>query len=262
LDFGALVGRGFMPRLRSASSGPTFWERQFAPLGTELQLGFDVILGIVLPLFCLMLDPIVFRAGAFGRPLIGEYAIAGKLAMICGMVSLAVWLLFGKFPALFVGLLAGGAALAAGLAVILLPLSLMGLVMLIGVLGFTPFVTAFVFLRNAIRAYERASRPNPRMTFLIPILFGLAISCGGPLAAQSYIHRQTARGLELVVSNDTAEHERGLRLLKPYAWATNFDPIVRAYEAETDEGRRKRLEGAFRELTGNDVEDRLTILND
>lgn len=50
-----------------------------------------------------------------------------------------------------------------------------------------------------------------------------------------------------------------LRALSPYA---DRDSLVWTYDAEHDAARKKRLATAYRDLTGEDVENRLSRLAD
>jgi hypothetical protein len=74
--------------------------------------------------------------------------------------------------------------------IVLFPFSLLGLIVLIGALGFTPLFTAFVYLRNAIRSYETAAflmnakvLRNSAMlslvlSFCLPYVFNIQIAHG------------------------------------------------------------------------------------
>jgi hypothetical protein len=239
---------------------PFFWERQFAPRPTAGQIAFDSAFGIVLPLLCLYLDPIVFRA-SWGQPVLGDYAIAGGGAIALGLLSLCAWLALRQAPALFAGLLTGGAIFAALLGLVLFPLSLMGLSMLIGVLGFTPFATAFVFWRNAVRAYRQASAGSASRRYLL-LAMGLGMSCVGPWAAQSYVNQELSRATAMVLSADPADAAHGVAILRRYRFFANLDQMVIAYEGERDASRRERLAHSYRDITGEEIERRLQILRD
>lgn len=132
---------------------PGFWKRQFTGEPTYWQNFFDAIFGIVMPLICLVLDPVVFRGSdrvlAHYRELAYTF-IGGEIAVLTVWLALRERLGSG---ALFVAgpLLAGG-LFALALHAWMLPMTLLGLVFGIGILGFTPFLTAVTFLRNGVRA--------------------------------------------------------------------------------------------------------------
>lgn len=145
----------------------------------------------------------------------------------------------------------------------------LGLVILIGVLGFTPFLTGFVFLRNAVRAC-RVGRPGPRAAspfFRPAVVVGLGAAVGLPWLAQVSVDREVRRAAGLVQSGDPAEVEAGARMFERLGpiGRTNpgmFDGLVWEYEREGDGGRRARLEEAYRRLTGEDIGHRLMVLRD
>ena len=145
-----------------ASNGSGFWDRQFTGEPTGSQIFVDVMAGVVLPLVCLFFDPIVFQT-SFDRPLLAGFRTVGWLAIgaeyyrwSCGSRSGEPRdCLWGFWP------VAHFFALVLGL--ILIPYSLIGLIVLIGLLGFTPSLTAFVFLRNCCaRIFRLRKRMRPR----------------------------------------------------------------------------------------------------
>src|ERR1041385_5330569 len=150
----------FAPR-RAKRSG--FWARQFAEVSTEKQDFFDVLFGIILPVICLVVDPIVFQGGFFGeRPWLGRFQLFAYL--FCGL-QIGIFLCWRTLarhlaPAAGVigGVLMAGALFSFVLGVLILPLTLIGLIILIGIVGFTPFLTSFVYLRTGIRALRCQQR--------------------------------------------------------------------------------------------------------
>lgn len=143
---------------------PTTWRRKFSnppPI-------FDFIFGIVVPILCLYFDPVVFydKVPCSNTPLpLAPYQIFMYIAMGLGMIILAIWLVVGNKITHGLGLIAGvffvGTALAATIGIVLLPMSLPGLLICLGVLGFIPFLTAYVYFRNGIRTVLRARQQNP-----------------------------------------------------------------------------------------------------
>src|SRR5687768_12115342 len=119
--------------------------------GTTRQRVFDAVAGIALPLVCLITDPGVFAGWPY-RPV--AYTFIGT-----EIVVLAAWLVLERrlqtSALFFAGPLVAGGGFAFALGVALLPLSVFGLLLLIGILGFTPFFTAFSFARGGLRAFRR-----------------------------------------------------------------------------------------------------------
>lgn len=239
------------------------------PDRTPARLAFDLAFGFAVPAACLTLDPLVFRGGLGGGPLLGPYAVAGYAAVALGMAALAGWLLAGRPPALLAGLLAGGGGFALGLGLLLLPLSLIGLAVAIGVLGFTPLLTAAVFLRNARRAWGVARSGTRSGGSAVPVwaAVGMAAAVGPPWLAQEGFDGYVRRAAAAVRSADAAEAESGVRAFGRLALVGRLNPdlfdwMVREYEQEGDEGRRGRLGDAYHRLTGREVEARLAVLRD
>ena len=139
--------------------GNSFWRRQFSPEVTKLQNAFDWTIGITLPILCLAADPVLFRPGGI---LYLEKSQAFVYLLIgAGIVTLALWLLASKYikqmSRLVACILLLGAPCAFSIGIILFPFSVIGLKIIIGVLGFVPFFTGFVFLRNGVRAMQKAN---------------------------------------------------------------------------------------------------------
>ena len=141
-----------------------FWSRQFDDSPTLAQTVFDVLFGIILPVACLVFDPIIFKSeigsgGGMGlRYAIGAYVCIGLQVLV-----LSLWLLIGtrleSGAAWFSGPLLAGGLIAVGLAILIFPLTLIGTIVFgIGLLGLIPFFTGFTFWRNGIRAIRRTER--------------------------------------------------------------------------------------------------------
>jgi hypothetical protein len=239
----------------------SFFGRQFAPETTAAQIRFDIACGFLLPLACLYFDPLVFRAG-FGEPLMGRFLVVSELAMGLALGSLAAWLLVERPSSLLAGFLAGGAVFAGLLGLVMLPYTLIGSIYLIGLLGFSPFVTAFVFGRNAARAYRRSRRTRSRGWVLGVAALGLAVSCAGPWAAQAYVDTESERALAKALSPDPALAADGLAGLKRFCRLTGYLDLSDIYDDEQDETRRQRLRAIERALRRERIRVRLTGIRD
>jgi hypothetical protein len=134
-----------------------FWRRQFGPEVTGKQGLFDWTFGLILPALCFYFDPFVFR-GTGGGALLASYQLPVYFVSGLAIMSLVTWMLWGPrlgpLNALFAGLFALTGMVALLIGVVLLPFSFFGMFYLIGFLGYTPLLTSFVLLRNAVRAYR------------------------------------------------------------------------------------------------------------
>ena len=116
-------------------------------------------MGIALPILCLVADPIVFRPD--GILDLEKSRTFVYLWIGSGIVTLALWLSVGKrirrVNRLVACILLLGSLCAFAIGIILFPFSVIGLRILIGLFGFVPFFTGFVFLRNGVRAMQQAN---------------------------------------------------------------------------------------------------------
>jgi hypothetical protein len=145
-----------------------FWQRQFGPVATLAQKKFDWIFGVIMPVVCITFDPIVFTGFNGDDGLLTVIKPFTYLLSYTSIMAMIAWLLWGDKLKGLNGALAGlfmvGALVSLAIGIVLFPFSLIGSIMLIGALGFTPLFTSIVFFRNSARAYRSAKE------FLEPIL--------------------------------------------------------------------------------------------
>lgn len=258
-----LARRANQERLRA------FVRRQFRGEATPAQVIFDITVGMVLPVLCLVFDPLVFRANGFGRPLAAEFQLFAYTLIAFEIAALGVWLGAGKRAEEWCGVLGGimlaGALFSAVVGVLLLPFSILGLMFLVGIFGFTPFLTAFVYLRNARRAMASARTQMPRAGFFFTLLLGATLSFGVPTFAHRRVGKLVEHSLAEVLEGDDARASAAAYRLRLAGWLTSSqtDQLALAYGRETDPARKARLARAYSEITGgDDIEQRWFILTD
>jgi hypothetical protein len=144
---------------------PNFLQRQFSSVPTISQRKFDWTFGVGLPIICIAADPIVFRHWQGLHPLLIEYKIFCYALSSVSIMAMAAWLLWGtrlgELRPFLGGLFLVAAAISTIVGIILLPFSMIGSILLIGLLGFTPLFSGFVFLRNSYRALESSAEEMP-----------------------------------------------------------------------------------------------------
>ena len=248
-----------------ANMSPGFWRRQFADAPTRAQLRFDVIFGLVLPVLCFVFDPVIFQGGGElvrGDGIYREARLFAYTASALEMATLACWLfVIRRYPAWSRpagGVMAAGALFSFALGVAILPFSVIGLLFVgIGALGFMPFVTALVYLRNARRALRLNRTNSPvRGGAGAAFAFGLAFALGTPAVAH--------RGATVIIKGASAEvlaggelsppRRRVVRALTLLSGETFYD-LVEEHSWQPDAERRARLAEAYREVTGRDITD-------
>jgi hypothetical protein len=250
---------------QDATSG--FWATQFAERVTRPQYVFDVVFGIVVPALCLLFDPVVFSAGDLvGAGVLHDYRVFGYATVAVSFVLLLLWLVLGPRVRSCTGALAGGlfaaAAFAAGVGLRLLPLSVVFTLAVIGVLGFTPFLTAFVFLRNGVRALRAARCAHPALPVALSAWLGGAAVLGAPALLQLRAARMSAEAITQLLTGGPQEQRQALGTLTAWSLLVDTDQIVRAYEREPDSERRARLKQAYGRITGDSIDSYLARIND
>jgi hypothetical protein len=135
-----------------------FWRRQFAADATTAQDRFDLWFGVALPVACFVLDPVIFKGWLLHRGLLEEYRLFAYMVSALQIGMLLCWFTFRRdletFAAPFAGIFVAGAVFSTVIGIVILPVSVVGLMFVIGIAGFTPFLTAFVYLRTGVRAMK------------------------------------------------------------------------------------------------------------
>ncbi len=241
--------------IRNESAG-AFWLglREFV-----LSPVYAVGAGIFAPYVCLALQPVLLPGDLTlpGLQFINVFWIFGYGIIGLEMLVLAVWLALkdrlGAWNAPIAGILFVGGLFSGGLGLILLPFSAIGLVILIGALGFVPFFTAFAYFVCSERAYRRAEQAMPGPRSFYAALVGVALILGIPGAAQTTASLAVRSAIH-EVANGTPE---AVEKLRPWYRFAHRDRLIWACSAEQDPIRRKRLADAYKQLTGEDAEPRL-----
>jgi len=150
--------------LESRSTETRFWRRQFGNSASVQQKIFDWLCGVVLPVVCFYFDPVVFKSQYPQDALLERYWLPAYLLSYLAIMAVMACLMWsgklGWVGAIVSGILAVSGVIAMVIGLYLFPFSLLGVIYLIGFLGFTPLFTSFVFLRNSVRAYRAAFQPN------------------------------------------------------------------------------------------------------
>ena len=237
--------------MNNANNDQGFWQRQFSVNITQQQMTFDVIMGIFAPILCLILDPVVFNE-LLSSSIKLVYIIIGL-----EIVTLALCLIFGThikpFAGFMGGILLSGALFAFVIGIFLLPLSFLGLIFIIGILGFTPFLTAFVFLRNGVRVLEQANEKMSVTSLIMGI--SLVVAIQGGIQWSKIISESKPFPTSTDISISSAQ-------LKSWCTDTYLDEIVLIYGKETEPATKETIAKLYQEITGKDIEDRLWVLSD
>jgi hypothetical protein len=246
---------------------------QFSEERTRPQLIYDIIFGIVAPIFCFWFDPIVFQhwflPNEGGQGILARYKLLVYLFSAIAICTLGLWLRFGSRSKKQSGIIAGvfltGALFTSVLSLVLAPLSLAGVFFYgIGLLGFIPFFTSFVYWRNGIRALRQAKANLPRQSFVWSIISGIVLLIAIPTVVDQALSRIASESLQVVLSETTDSRlkEQATTRLNYFEWYINTREIIDAYGTETDKLRKERLTAVYQALTNQEIEEQIAIIND
>ncbi len=228
-----------------------FFRRQFQAQHTLKQDIFDWTFGVILPVICFVLDPFVFKTdGIFGRdfagsPLLGSVKPFAYILSIACIIAMMAWLMWSRnlksANAPLAGLFATGALVSLVVGVGLFPFSLLGLILGIGILGFTPLFTAMVFFRNSFRAFEVSKTLEIgflRRSVILAAILAFTI----PYVANQNINAFVAQ----TAASDVSTITRNTGLLRIVAPVTDMEPFLRNGSGDTE---KERL-AIYSEITG------------
>lgn len=230
---------------------------------------FDIFFGIAAPVLCFVADPIVFSSqfGLGGEAVLGRYQLFAYLVSAIAMVALAIWLCFEDYlqPYSFVlgGVFVSSAIFSTIIGLIILPYSLLGVLFVIGLAGFTPFLTAFVYVRNAIRALRGPAQTTLGLK-VAGALCAASIMIGLPAIISYQVEVTVSQSIDALLNGDVVHAEAAVNRLRwlPFIPEHSLDSVVLTYGREQDTKKKEILKKYYRDVTGQDVESRLLILND
>lgn len=247
-DFLANKNFGDLKKVKAKS----FWKRQFQSETTKAQKSFDVIFGIILPALCFLFDPLIFRSShAFGETEFGAYKPFVYLFSYVSIMGLLAFKLWGARLKWLNGFLCGLFTVAAfasfGIGLVLFPISLLGLIILIGALGFTPLLTSFVYLRNAVRAYQVAALTIDKKLFFNSAVLGAVLS----VSLTVLVNRKIETGLQTMKNSDAQTVRSTARRLKMVAPLIDVNRLNGANCEGKTSAKHDALVEAYEELSGN-----------
>ncbi|NOT47908.1 MAG: hypothetical protein HOP17_09210 [Acidobacteria bacterium] len=238
----------------------SFWRRQFQAESTRAQKKFDWTFGVVLPVICFAFDPVVFKGSSLGAATYGAYKPFAYLLSFTSIMAMMAWLIWGdrlkSISSLMGGLFILGSVVSFAVGLVMLPLSLVGLIVLIGALGFTPLLTGIVYLRNGVRAVRSAKALLPGRTLVYATTLAALFSFTIPFVINVEINR-SIQNIKFGDENVAAAEARKLRLLSPLV---NFDVLANECFVESDgEPRALKMQiiaALYADMTGHRVEER------
>ena len=194
------------------------------------------------------LDPFVFRGGwLFAPPLLPDLQVL--VYLLSGLILiLLLWLVLrDSLPAkrFIGGALCGGGTLCLIIGIGLLPFSVAGLALVIGIFGFTPFFTALVYLRNGFQAIRSEQYEFVGLGRRLPIFLGCLLAIAVSIVLTVAIDQVVKVSVNGVIqgNGDGAAFARDtLTWLEPLS-GTRLRQIVDAYTAESDAAAKNAYAG-------------------
>ena len=208
-------------------------------------------------------------------PLFPQYQAFVYMVSAIEIVLLIVWLACGRQlqprTRIIGGVLMAGALFSWTIGVLILPFTLLGLMMGIGVFGFIPFLTGLVYFRNGRSAFQFAAehfavlhsparllRLDASRGWIGATAVGCVLLLGPPAALNLAASAFVSQSMDAVIYADPQRADLAMDEIKYLEFFAKppVDRLVNAYEAERDPSRKEDLKRRYLKLTGNDIEAR------
>jgi hypothetical protein len=246
-----------------------FWAKQFEPNRTSAQDAFDVVFGLVLPILCLVADPVVFKSfPLFGPAILEDYQLLAYVVCTVEMGFFLVWRTFPKrvtaFSPLFAGVFLIGACFSIVIGLAMLPVTLLTILLVIGLLGLLPFVSAFVYLRNGVRALKAQPNYAPLVSRLWPALLSGFFVVVPLFFTTVCVERAISASVDTMIYGNATQAEAAANRLRrfPFIPLKHSNRLAEAYGQEWDDKKKAMLAVAYWEITGEDVDRRQRMMAD
>ena len=112
---------------------------------------------------------------------------------------------------------------------------------------------------RAINSGGPASYRSPRVA---TVVLSAMIAIGLPGAMQWAIIEIVKQSIAVILDPNSESIDAPVARIKRLHLVVDTDRIVREYEKETNAARKERLGRGYKEITGEEIETRLRVLND
>lgn len=232
-----------------------FWKRQFQSEKTRKQKVFDWCFGVILPVVCFVADPIVFKGYGMGKGAVLGYlkpfAYLLSFTLVMALSARLIWTNKLKWSnSFFSGLFAVGAIISFGVGIVLLPFSILGLAFVVGILGFTPLFSGFVYLRNSVHFFESAKLIFKWQSLIGAFILSAVLSFTLPMLVNVKINKS----LEAMKNGDENTIRKQADYLQYVSPLINFDALGGLYCESPDSKEHKALAETYERFTGESIE--------
>jgi len=221
---------------------------------TTVQYRWDIIFGILLPLICLIADPVVFKTWTLRDvAFLGSFRTVCYLIILIGIIIQSYVLIRHPCSVVLAGILFAGSIFSFALGYFLLPVSIIGLIMVIGIFGFIPFFTSFVLLRNAYRVFRNSFNKEQSIQHISICGIIFIIALFSPILVQvtfnDYLHNQ----VEIILHGTPDEAKDAGKILKRFQLIDDKDvtrDIAFHTFVETNSTKLKLVSDIYKDITG------------
>jgi hypothetical protein len=199
----------------------------------------------------------------FDSAYLGDYQAFSYAAIAVSCALLSIHLSEMPLRPVFRVAIAGGllasAVFALALGVILLPYSIVGIFFLIGLLGFTPFLTSWTYARTGLAAFRKAEGvPHRSLIALAGMTSFFAIAGGFHMIVE---HSMT-QALGALDSPNAESRTASITTIRRWNYLFGHQRLIAAHRQSRSEAHRRGLADAYQTLTKRDLEADLQRLND
>jgi len=216
--------------------------------------------GVVMPPIMLLADPVVFQGSSVvGRALLGQYRTACYLGIALAMLAMVMVLKANRGKAFVAGVMAAAAVFGSALGLAILPFSLIGIVVMgLGLLGLSPFLSAAVFAWWSRRSlHESGARHR-----LLQAAGGAVLFVGLIVGTQVTTNRLLQSSINDIASSRLRKSRAATDRLARWQLFVDMDAFIAAWEQHPDPEAKQRLADAYKVITGEDLEQRASRLRD
>jgi len=198
------------------------------------------VVGIVLPIICFVIDPILFSRHGFmaGIGPLEELRVA--FYAFVGLECVVLWLALAgrvgrpRVSAVAAGVLFAGGGTSLVLGVLMLPFTVIGVFMVVGVLGFTPFFTGFAYLRTAGLLVDGVAKASSGKRHWGLVIAGALCVILAASAVQFGVNAYTDHVMARLGSPDAAIVDGAISELERFGWLASANRMIEAHDALSD----------------------------
>lgn len=223
----------------------------------------DFIFGLLMPVICFVADPIVFKGDVRELAYVNvNYLLIRDLrffvyafSSIC-VLLLVFWMIMDKGNSIIAGVLFMGGLMSLGIGIVIFPVSLIGLFLIAGLLGFTPFFTGYAYLRNAIRMYALCEFNSKRTMFIAGVLMVLALFCACYYLDVVLVNN----AVNNLAGRDIALGESQLDLINLLHPIICLDSLLLRYVRINDYDKETAMARIYKRCTGKSIQSEIYFL--